>query len=257
MSITGRFPAFPRVVYMQESVLNLPQSATKFESLLDILLEPRRCFGAIRQHPTWFALPLGLTLLLLTLLVYWYYSSVDAEWFIRYQLSLQPELTLDQASIMRKFLHPEGLIGSGILFGSLTIILTSALHAAYFHLLSKLTGETGFSYLDWFSFVVWVSFPGIFATLSIGIAYASAGTQQVDFNQLLVSSLNHLWFQVGPESAFYNLLNSLSLTTFWCLLLGGLGYRCWTGRSWNFSLLVSALPYVGFYLLWLLWIVGF
>lgn len=242
---------------MQTSTLNLPQSATKFGALLDILLEPKRCFSAIRQHQSWFALPLGLMLLLMSLLVYWYYSSVDTEWFINYQLSLQPELTNDQATMMRKYLHPEGLIGSGILFGGLTIILASAAHATYFHLLSKVAGEAEFSYLDWFSFVVWISFPGIFATLSVCVAYVAAGTNQVDLNQLLVSSVNQLWFRLGPDSPFYTLLNSVSVTTFWSLLLGGLGYRCWTGHSWAYSLLVSALPYVSFYLLWLLWIVGF
>lgn len=242
---------------MQANTLTLPPSATKFESLLDILLEPQRCFAAIRQHQSWFALPLGLMLLLMTVLVYWYYSSVDADWFIHYQLSLQPELTTDQASMMRKYLHPEGLIGSGILFGSLTIILVSAVHAAYFHLLSKVAGETEFSYLDWFSFVVWISFPGIFATLSVCVAYAAAGTNQVDFNQLLVSSVNHLWFNVGHDSRWFSLLNSLSLTTFWSLILAGIGYRCWTGRSWTYSMLVSACPYISFYLLWLLWIIEF
>ena len=54
---------------MQANTLTLPPSATKFESLLDILLEPQRCFAAIRQHQSWFALPLGLMLLLMALYV--------------------------------------------------------------------------------------------------------------------------------------------------------------------------------------------
>lgn len=233
----------------------ISKSTSKIHALIDIFIEPRRALMAIKENSKWFALPLMLSLVTLMAFIYWYYSTVDSAWFTAYQLSLQGELTKEQSTEMAKYLEPAQLKISSLLFGSITVLLIYSLYAIYLNLAAKLSGSEGLNFLDWFSFSVWTAFPSILSTLSMYVAYGLNTSKQIDMNDLVVSSLNSLFFNFTAQHNWFVFFNSLSITTFWSLALSGVGYAWWTNTSISKGMAVASFPYLLVYSVWALIIV--
>ncbi|MCP4985615.1 MAG: hypothetical protein GY928_05950 [Colwellia sp.] len=233
---------------------NVISSTNKLTALIDILIEPKKALLSIKNNPNWFALPLMILLVSFMGLLYWYYSTIDAAWFIEYQLSLQGEITNEQAESMRKYLNPLSLRSSSLLFSSIAIIITYALYAAYLNLMSKLSGADDLTFSSWFSFSIWTAFPSAIATLSMIITYGFTSSYQVDINNLSVLSLNNLFFHFAGGESWFTFLNSLNVTTFWSLGLTGFGYSLWTKKSITHGQIVAFAPYILIYSLWAIYL---
>ncbi|WP_299943449.1 hypothetical protein [uncultured Microbulbifer sp.] len=231
---------------------DLAKSPTKFQAISDIFLEPRKALVAVRENPSWFALPLALNLAAFIGFTFWYYTTVNVEWLIDHMLAQQGEMSSEQAEATRRYLQPSFLMNSGIVFGGLTILFFNALFALYYHLLAKLGGENTLGIGNWFAFSVWTSFPAIINTLGMFFVYWLDGTHQIDINDLLFTSFNNLLFHFPFDHAWYSFMNSIQLTTFWSIGMAAYGYTLWTGSKLGWGCIVACFPYTLIFGIWAL-----
>jgi hypothetical protein len=231
-------------------------SRNKVEALLDMLTMPNRAFTAIRAKPRWFALPLLLTLIGMCGFFVWYFLTVDLAWLAEQAITkANSDITPEQANAVRAFYTPKFMLISSIVGGVALLMIIYLLQTTYLYIAANVSGTEGLTFADWFSFSVWASLPGLVSFLTMSLAYALAGSSQIEMSSVNVMSLNALIFNLPPSSAWSGMWENLTIGTVWSLVLMGYGYSLWTGCSRAKGLAVSFLPYVLIYGTWAVFII--
>lgn len=223
-----------------------------FKLLIMILLEPNKAFSIIKErHYSTLFVPLLISLIGTSLLLFWYYRTVDISWL---QHSLVPAANDAQRQAMSKFMTPLFMSISSIIGIWLFVPIINAVIAGYFALVAKVKGVTiGFGH--WFAYVVWSAVPGLLV-LPIGyITILLSPSGQLSPAQLDPASLNQLFFHLPSTAGWGKLLDAVPLPAFWSYFLMVIGFRNWTSSTGATSILLPLAPYILFYAGWALIIV--
>ena len=223
-----------------------------FNAMVDIIAAPGRALDEVRQHPRWLWWPL-LTLLVVTILAFVYYQNwVDFEWLVDEAVrgAIAQGTPADQAEAIRGFMSPTMQLWMTVIGVVVVTFVIYALLAGYFHLVNKSIGDPALGYGQWFSFVSWTSFVGVFGAVVMFVVMFMADSNQLAQHDLSPLSLNGLVLHQVPGDAWFNLGNSISLLNVWMLALATIGFSRWTGKSIGTSAVVACAPWVLLFGIW-------
>lgn len=222
-------------------------SSNAMSVLVKIFFEPKSAFESLKENSKpW--LPLVLIMLSTMGLFYWYYTTVDFAWLIDHTLSAKPDMKPEEKEMIMKMLTKDRMMMTTLGGALIGMPIVFALYGLYYLLASKVMGSA-ISYGKWFSFAVWVSVPTLIGAPLMALQIMT-GKGQIAMESLNMLSLNFLITNLPADHAWAGLMNNLSLTTFWTMFLTFIGLRVWTGRSATSCAIVTALPYVVIYGIW-------
>ena len=226
-------------------------SYTVFNALVDIIASPGKALDEAKQHTSWLWWPLFISIFLAMAVFGYYYSWVDFPWLVEETVrNIPAESRAESAEAIRSFMQP----GRTMWFTLIMILVVSfiiyLLQAVYFHLANKMTSGSEIGFGQWFSFSVWISFVGIFATLAALIVILMADSNQLSNTSLQPLSFNALFIHAAPGTTWATWANSLNLVTFWTIFLAATGFGRWTGASTVKSWVIAALPWVLIFGIW-------
>jgi hypothetical protein len=218
-----------------------------------LLFEPRKAFDEIAQRPRyWFAL---LLLVVCTVaLTMWYQSVVDIGWLMDKQMrafDTARRLTEDQIAtrVQAAAEHRGAQVAITGVATAIFLPLVLLLSAGYYSLAGKVTNvERGFR--QWFELSCWTALPTVLAVIPAAIVLLTATTKQIEPGDMQPLSLNSLIFHRAMGEPGYSLFTSLQITQILSLYLAAFGVKLWSGRSWLFAIVFSALPFVLIYGIW-------
>jgi hypothetical protein len=98
----------------------------------------------------------------------------------------------------------------------------------------------------------WSSLPTAVAIIPAAVVLFTATSNQIGQEALQPLSLNELFFRREAGETGYQLLTNVSLFNFIALYLAAVGVKVWSGRTWLFSILFTALPLLVIFGIWAL-----
>lgn len=220
-----------------------------------LAFEPRQAFTQLDARPR-FWWPLLVLALSSAALTFWFMSFVDMEWFIDQQLrqSARTASMTDEeiTRLARQQASMGGLqTGLGTVATALFIPLMLVLGAVYYLLAGKITGVDR-SFRHWLALSAWSSLPTALAVIPAALVLLTATSNQIGQDALQVLSLNGLLFKLQPGETGFALASNLNVFNFVSLYLGAMGVKVWSGRSWLFCILFTALPLIMIVGIWAL-----
>lgn len=224
-----------------------------------LVFEPRKAFAEIAERPR-VLFPLLLLIVATAGIALWYYRVVDLEWMTDQQLrnsGFAKALTEAQIEEMVKRAGENAGRGAvtAVLATALGVVILQLITALYYLLAGKITSlQRGFK--QWFSFACWTALPAVLGVIPAAWVLLTATSAQIDQGALQPLSLNSLFFQRAPGEPGYTLLLSINLLQFLSLYLAAVGIKTWSGRSWLFSIIFTALPFVLIYGCWAFFALG-
>jgi len=212
---------------------------------------PSTAFAELRERPRyWF--PLVLITVASTVMVCWYYSTVDFEWLKDLMFSNNPKFQAlpeaQRTATLSGFTRTMMSWGSAI--GTLIFIpVWYLLQSLYLLLAAKVTKlPQGFKH--WFALSCWTALPLLLGTVVAAIMLLMSDNSQVSPSVLTALSLNELVFHYPWGSPAQGILDALTIPAFlsWALMI--MGVHSWSQRSWAFSGIFILLPIVAVYGIW-------
>lgn len=224
-----------------------------FALLQALAFEPRQAFAALDARPR-FWWPLLVVALCSAALNVWYVSFVDLEWLADHQLRNNPlTQSMTEAELQRRARAAAGNRGVQMAIGGIASVLVVAilmvLTALYYSLAGKVTAvERGFRH--WLSLATWTSTPTLLTLVIAAIVMLTASSNQIPQDALQVLSINALFMHREAGEAGFTLFSTLNLVQLVSLYLAAFGVKVWSGRSWLFSIVFTALPSVLIFGIW-------
>ena len=218
-----------------------------FAALITMFYDPMKAFAMLRERrAVW--LPLLLTIGLSAALLFYYYAVVDFEWVKERMLATitDPAQREQSMSMMTKPMIMAGSM-SGALLG---IPIMCAIIGVYFMIAGKIT-STEFSFGQGFALAAWSSVPMIITTVLGLMQVMLSSTGKVEFGDLNPLTLNQLFFHIEMGKPWAALLESISLSTIWQIILLVVGFQVWAKVSRATALKVTLVPYVVIYGIWI------
>lgn len=211
---------------------------------LQMFYEPSKAFANLRQNSrAW--LPLLLIIVSTALMFWWYYATVDHNWLVDNTLAANPDMNDAQREATRKMMSSDTM--SWFAIGGVVVAtpVIYALYALYYLLAGKFMGSD-IGYGKWFALTAWTSLPRLLVLPLMAMQIMTSGGQ-VAMEDLSMTSLNFLLFQLPSSHPWAGLANNIDLTMVWSVALAVIGLRVWTGRSIATCVTVSLLPLVLIY----------
>lgn len=218
-----------------------------------LVFEPRKAFVELDARPR-FWWPLLLVVLASAAINAWYTAFVDLEWLTDLQLrSSVLAQNMTSAEIERMASNASARQGVSAVVNfivtTLVIAVVMLVMALYYSLAGKVTNvERGFRH--WLALVAWTSTPTLITLLASAVVLLTASSHQLSQSDLQPLSLNALLLHREAGDPGFSLFTSLNLAQVLSIYLAALGVRAWSGRSWLFSIVFTALPYVLIYGIW-------
>ena len=225
-------------------------SSNPLVMLLDIFRSPSACFLALYQRGAWGWQP--YVVLMLTPFLFWgpYFDLVNFEW-------LKEALTLQLGQTNPKqleLLDANTLMASEIISDMAGRTLTILMLAFWFNLATK-PSQHQHGFWKWFAAGAVITFPAVIGDLasyiSVLLKHGQVMVYAADLNSLnglLKLPLTNEWSQFA---------SSFPLLLPWYIALGYAAIGVWTEFERGQALAISALPWVGYYLIWALYILIF
>jgi hypothetical protein len=203
-----------------------------------LLTAPRRFFADLLEAPR-FALPMWLLVLSTCGIVLWFYSVANIEWLIDQQMQSDPrtaQMTEEQRAQAARFVTRGFITWASLIAALVIIFVLRLLEALWYKLAGRVTGHRR-SFRQWFAFAWWTSTPGLIAIIPSVLVLAFSPANQLDAGALQPLSLNELFFHRKIGDPGYQVLSNVSALSALSLALTVYGVRCWSGRSWLYSVL--------------------
>ncbi|WP_394127595.1 YIP1 family protein [Vibrio hepatarius] len=225
-------------------------SSNPLVMLLDIFRSPSACFLALYQRGAWGWQP--YVFLILSPFLFWgsYFDLVNFEW-LREGLAAQLAETNPK---QLELLDPNTLMASEIISDIAGRTLTILMLAFWFNLATK-PSQHQHGFWKWFAAGAVITFPAIIGDLasyvSVLLKHGQVMVYAADLNSLnglLKLPLTNDWSQFA---------SSFPLLLPWYIALGYAAIGTWTEFERGQALAISALPWVGYYLIWALYILIF
>ncbi len=218
--------------------------------LVDIFRSPSACFLALYQRGAWGWQP--YIFLVLSPFLFWgaYFDMVDFEW-------LRQGLTAQLAETNPKqleLLDANTLMASEIISDIAGRTLTILMLAFWFNLATK-PSQHQHGFWKWFAASAVITFPAIIGDLA---SYVSALLKhgQVMVYAADLNSLNGL-LKLPLTNEWSQFASSFPLLLPWYIALGYAAVGTWTEFERGQALVISALPWLAYYLIWALYILIF
>ncbi|AXN31337.1 YIP1 family protein [Vibrio coralliilyticus] len=223
-------------------------SSNPLVMLVDVFRSPSACFLALYQRGAW-----GwqtYIVLMLSPFLFWgaYFDIVDFEW-LRQGLSAQLAQTNPK---QLELLDANTLMASEIISDVAGRTLTIVMLAFWFNLATK-PSQHQHGFWRWFAASTVVVFPVIIGDLasyvSLLLKHGQVMVYAADLNSLnglLKLPLTNEWSQFA---------SSFPLLLPWYIALGYAAVGTWTEFERGQALVISALPWVAYYIIWALYIV--
>ncbi|MCG9576873.1 YIP1 family protein [Vibrio tubiashii] len=218
--------------------------------LVDIFRSPSACFLALYQRGAWGWQP--YIFLVLSPFLFWgaYFDMVDFEW-------LRQGLTAQLAETNPKqleLLDANTLMASEIISDIAGRTLTILMLAFWFNLATK-PSQHQHGFWKWFAASAVITFPAIIGDLA---SYVSALLKhgQVMVYAADLNSLNGL-LKLPLTNEWSQFASSFPLLLPWYIALGYAAIGTWTEFERGQALVISALPWLAYYLIWALYILIF
>lgn len=212
-----------------------------------LVFEPRKAFAELAERPRfWF--PLILLAVTTAAISAWYTSAVDMEWLVDRQIRASGFASmLSEQQIAERVQAAGQRQGTQVVFATLAsgcgVVIISLLWSLYYLLAGKIT-HVERSYRHWLSLTSWSSTPSLLGLIPAAFVLLTATSAQIPQEDLQALSFNSLFFHLSPAEKGYTLMSSLSLLQMAAIYLAAAGIKAWSGRTWLFSLVFAALPYV-------------
>jgi hypothetical protein len=216
---------------------------------INMLTSPVEAFDELGRRPSKLV-PLLLVIGLNALVIFWYFSSLDFDWFVDDTLRNAniPEDQLDQARENMTQMGPAALRVFGILGSSVAILAIYTIQAAYLTQASAIAGYRQ-KFSQWFSLAAWTGIVVIFAQIGMAVTLALDGNGQLGQYDLDPTTLRNLG--IRPDNpALERVLGSINLPMLWSLVLLILGHRRWLGTSLLKSVSIVSTPYLLIFGIW-------
>lgn len=214
-----------------------------FGTLTAMFMEPSRAFSAVEKRSmVW--LPLILTLFFTTIILVWYFQSVDFSWLQDRMTASIPDPNVREKA--KGFMTKSMLQTSSLAGALIGIPIVYALMALYFLFVAKIK-KLEFGFTKWFSFVTWASVPGLLMLPLGAMQIIMASNGQLGLDQLNPVTLNQLFFHIEMGHPWASLLESINIHSIWSAVLMVVGFQAWSKLSRTTSVIVVALPYVVIY----------
>lgn len=214
---------------------------------LQIFIEPSKAFAAIRERShTW--LPLLAVTLGCAAMIWWYFQTVDFAWLMNHTLSAQPDLTDEQRQAAQGMMSQSTMGWMAIAGTLIGTPLIYAVYALYYLLAGKFLGSD-ISFGKWFALTAWISLPRLLVFPLMAMQIMTSGGQ-VAMEDLTMTSLNFLVFQLPQSHPWAGFLSNIDLPMLWTVVLSVIGLRVWTNRSLATCITVTLLPLVIIFGIW-------
>lgn len=215
--------------------------------LLDIFRAPTSCFAALYQKGIW-----GwqtYIILLLTPFLFWgaYFDIVDFEW-------LKNALLLQSDQEIVNQLDANALMASEIINDALNRTLAIALLAFWFMLAAK-PSRYQHGYWKWFAAASVVIFPAVLGDLASYVSLLVNHGQVMNYAADL-NSLNGL-LKLPLNNPWSGFASALPLLLPWYIVLGYAAIGAWTEFNKGQALAIASIPWVGYFVIWALYILIF
>lgn len=216
--------------------------------LVDIFRSPSACFLALYQRGAWGWQP--YIFLILSPFLFWgaYFDMVNFEW-LKQALSAQLAVTNPQ---QLQLLDANTLMASEIISDIAGRTLTILMLAFWFNLATK-PSQHQHGFWKWFAAGAVITFPAIIGDLasyvSVLLKHGQVMVYAADLNSLnglLKLPLTNPWSQFA---------SSFPLLLPWYIALGYAAVGTWTEFERGQALVISTLPWLGYYLIWALYII--
>lgn len=218
--------------------------------LVDIFRSPSACFLALYQRGAWGWQP--YIFLILSPFLFWgaYFDMVDFEW-LRQALAAQLAQTNPQ---QLELLDANTLMASEIISDIAGRTLTILMLAFWFNLATK-PSQHQHGFWKWFAAAAVITFPAIIGDLA---SYVSALLKhgQVMVYAADLNSLNGL-LKLPLTNEWSQFASSFPLLLPWYIALGYAAVGTWTEFERGQALVISALPWLAYYMIWALYILLF
>ena len=218
--------------------------------LADIFRSPSACFLALYQRGAWGWQP--YIFLVLSPFLFWgaYFDMVDFEW-LRQGLAAQLAETNPK---QLELLDANTLMASEIISDIAGRTLTILMLAFWFNLATK-PSQHQHGFWKWFAASAVITFPAIIGDLA---SYVSALLKhgQVMVYAADLNSLNGL-LKLPLTNEWSQFASSFPLLLPWYIALGYAAVGTWTEFERGQALVISALPWLAYYLIWALYILIF
>jgi hypothetical protein len=220
-----------------ESTAAIPGSP--LATLLGMFFEPGKSFAAIEKK-SMVLLPLLLTMVGGVALIFWYYQQVDFAW-LQDKILAGKDMEPAQRDAALKFMTKSMMTNMSLLGVLIGPPIMYAITALYYLIVAKIT-DIPVSYGKWFAFVTWSSVPNLLAFLLGVVQILLASQGHLAYNQLNPLSLDQLFFHVEMSSPWATLLDSISATSIWSLVLMVVGFQAWSKKPRLTSIAIVLAP---------------
>ena len=231
--------------------MNSTSSALRSEissvgSFITVLYDPTATFQRLQARPKGW-IPMLVLMATSCVLTLWYFSTVDFAWFLDQMLGVMktPAEREQAAAVMSKnFMMTTSLVSSLVVLPVFFVIM-----GLYLMIVSKALAH-GMSFGKGFALAAWASVPGIllFPLGAMQILLASSG--QLGFSELNPVSLNQLLFHYDMAHPLATLMDTISVTSIWSLVLLVIGFETWAKVKRSTAVLVVLIPHLLVYGAW-------
>lgn len=222
-------------------------NTSPFNALTTMFYEPTRAFLMLEtRRSSW--LPLVLLFASTISMMLWYYNVVDFAWLQEQMLAeIKSDAEREQA---KSFLGKGTLQAMGVGGIVVGVPIVCALSALYLMLAAKVVKKP-LSFGAGFSLSLWSSVPGLLLLPLGAMQIMLSDNAQISYSALNPLSVNQLFFQYDMMHPMASLLDTLSVTTVWSIVLMIIGFQTWAKTSRATAATVVLAPTILIFGLWL------
>jgi len=219
-------------------------TASSIAIAINILTAPSEAFRALELKPTKL-FPLALVLVSSVIILFWYFTIIDFDWYVDDTLAANPNLTAEQletarermTSMSQSTFRMFGMAGSVV-----SVLVLYLVQSVYLSMVSALSGDK-YRFSHWFSLICWTNLPYLLVVIGMGVTILLSPNGQIsayDLNPLTLANLG----MNATGSPLQSLFRVVSLNMIWSLCLVVMGYRQWVQSGWIKAIAVVLTPYL-------------
>ena len=213
-------------------------STSSMGAFATMLYEPTATFQRLQPRPRGW-IPMLVLMATSCTLTLWYFSIVDFTWMLDQMLvAMKSAAEREQAAKMmsRTFMQGTAVVSALVL---LPLLLTVV--GLYLMIVSKALSH-GLSFGKCFALAAWSNIPAILLLPLGALQILLAGSGQLGFSELNPVSLNQLVFHYEMAHPLATLMDTLSLTSIWSIVLLVIGFETWAKVKRSTAIMVVLIP---------------